>query len=117
MCQKLCTLYHNKRVMSTGKTIESLENRDSVKVCRTKHEYLCEISKSTFKKAIIVSPDLVLVTHRRVCVVYNKPFLWVSVLLIYPSTLCMIIFTMYYENVILNQETWTYCIVTQTRHC
>ena len=60
--------------MSTGKTIESLENRDSVKVCRTKHEYLCEISKSTFKKAIIVSPDLVLVTHQRVCVVYNKPF-------------------------------------------
>ena len=60
--------------MSTGKTIESLENRDSVKVCRTKHEYLCEISKSTFKKSIIVSPDLVLVTHQRVCVVYNKPF-------------------------------------------
>ena len=61
-------------VISLGKTIESLENRDSVKVCRTKHEYLLEVSKQTFKRRIIIAPDLVLVTHKKACVFYNKPY-------------------------------------------
>ena len=57
-----------------GTTIESLQNRDYVKVCRKKHEYLLEVSKQTFKRGIIISPELVLVTHKKACFFYNKPY-------------------------------------------
>ena len=58
----------------SGKTIESVENRDSVRICRTKKEYIQEITKKTFKREIIVNTDMVIVTHKKSCVFHNKPF-------------------------------------------
>ena len=34
----------------SGKTIESVENRDSVRICRTKKEYIQETTKKTTKQ-------------------------------------------------------------------
>ena len=48
-----------------GKTIENLSKRDSVKICRTKEELLREVSKSTYKRQIIVNEEMVIVTHRK----------------------------------------------------
>ncbi|RZD32614.1 MAG: hypothetical protein CXT79_05995 [Thaumarchaeota archaeon] len=57
-----------------GKTIENLSKRDSVKICRTKEELLQEVSKSTYKRQIIVNEEMVIVMHRRTIIYYNKPF-------------------------------------------
>jgi len=57
-----------------GKTIENLSKRDSVKICRTKEELLQEVSKSTYKRQIIVNEEMVIVTHRKTMIYCNKPF-------------------------------------------
>ena len=77
-----------------GKTIESLGERDTVRICRSKKEYLIEVSKPTLKREIIVNPEMVIVTHKRQTVFYNKPF-YVGFSILDLSKLIM--FSWYYE--------------------
>ena len=76
------------------KTIESLRERDMVRICRSKKEYLIEVSKPTLKREIIVNPEMVIVTHKRQTVFYNKPF-YVGFSILDLSKLIM--FSWYYE--------------------
>ena len=39
----------SQHFLISGKTIEALENRDSVRICRTKKEYMIEISKKRLR--------------------------------------------------------------------
>ena len=57
-----------------GKTIENLSDRDVVKICRTSRELLHEVSKSTYKRQIIVNEEMVIVSQRKTLVYYNKPY-------------------------------------------
>ena len=57
-----------------GKTIENVWDRECVKICRSKEELLLSVSKKTYKRQIIVNDDMVIVTHRKSVVYYNKPY-------------------------------------------
>lgn len=57
-----------------GKTIERLENREIVKVCRSKEEFLTVVSRKTYKRHIIVNSDLVIAMSRKTTIYMNKPF-------------------------------------------
>ena len=57
-----------------GKTIENLSDRDVVKICRISQELLHEVSKSTYKRQIIVNEEMVIVSQRKTLVYYNKPY-------------------------------------------
>ena len=57
-----------------GKTIENVWDRVCVKICRSKEELLLSVSKKTYKRQIIVNDDMVIVTHRKSVVYYNKPY-------------------------------------------
>ena len=57
-----------------GKTIENVSDRDVVRICRTSQELLHEVSKSTYKRQIIVNEEVVIVSQRKTLVYYNKPY-------------------------------------------
>ena len=57
-----------------GKTNENLSDRDVVQICRTKQEIMHEVSKSTYKRQIIVNEEMVIVSQRKTQVYYNKPY-------------------------------------------
>ena len=42
----------SQHFLISGKTIEALENRDSVRICRTKKEYMIEISKKRLREKL-----------------------------------------------------------------
>ena len=57
-----------------GKTIERLEDRECVKICRSKEELLQAVSKPDYKRQIIINEELVIVCSRRSLVYYDKPY-------------------------------------------
>ena len=57
-----------------GKTIERLEDRECVKICRSKEELLQAVSKTDYKRQIIINEELVIVCSRRSLVYYDKPY-------------------------------------------
>ena len=57
-----------------GKTIERVENREIVKICRNKEDLLQAVSKPDYKRQIIVNEELVIVCSRRSLVYYDKPY-------------------------------------------
>ena len=57
-----------------GKTIVRLEDRECVKICRSKEDLLQAVSKPDYKRQIIVNEELVIVCSRRSLVYYDKPY-------------------------------------------
>ena len=57
-----------------GKTIENLTDRDVVRICSTKEELMHAVSKSTYKRQIIVNEELVVVLLNKIVVYYDKPY-------------------------------------------
>ena len=56
-----------------GKTIKNLWERESVRICRSKQELLQSVSK-TYRGQVIINEDMVIVTHKKLTVFYNKPY-------------------------------------------
>ena len=57
-----------------GKTIENVFDRDVTKICRTKEQLLQHVSRSNYKRHVIINSELVIVSLKQTYVFFNKPF-------------------------------------------
>ena len=57
-----------------GKTLQDVFDRDIAKICRSKEDLLQHVTRSNYKKHVVINSELVIVFLQQTYIYFDKPF-------------------------------------------